>query len=261
MGGWFTEGEKIEAEPLIPDWQMDLRKGLPGEFDKLRGFSPLEKRGESLMMDILGSPGLMDSEIGGATSAQILKTLRGEYDPYTSEYYKSLRRGIEREGDVSRGRISRSAQKAGMLQSTPRLMREARLEDEMVGAKGDILAKLFESERGRAISTLDPAMRFMELGETQPLRRAGAAYTYGGLPRSIEEKILAGKTGVAGMSTPYGVKNLYGPSPMEDIMGMGTDVLSAYLTGGGSLSSGAKPQKYDKYGIDINAPSFSPRPR
>ena len=243
LGGFGGEGEEVTAEPMLPEWLMELRKNLPAEFEKLRGLSGLETTGKALLEKLLGQPVGMETELGGVAGEQLMKTLKGEYDPYTSPYYGSLRRGLEKEADVSRAQIRRSAQKAGMLQATPRLMKEARLEDLLLGAKGDVLSKLFEREREMSLGAVTPAMSMMELGETQPLRRIQAAYGYGGLPRSIEEKILAGKTGVAGMQTPYGIKSLYGPSPGDEMLGMGTDVLSAYLMGGGKIGTGVKPKK------------------
>ncbi len=254
MGGLTTEDEpeEVKAEPMLPDWLMDLRKNLPAEFEKLRGLSPLETTGGALLTQLLGQPVGAETGLGGAVSEQLLKTLKGEYDPYTSPYYGSLRRGIEKEGEVGRAQIRRSAQKAGMLQATPRLMKEARLEDLMLGAKGDVLARLFETERGRGLEAVRPAMEMMELGETQPLRRISAAYGYGGLPRSIEEKILAGKMGVAGMGVPYGIETLYGPSSGENMLGAGADVLKAYLAGGGKFGTGAKPKE------DVKKPTGGP---
>ncbi len=240
FGGFGGEGEKISAQPLIPEWLMDLRKSLPAEFDKLRGLSSLEESSTDLISGLVSSTPALETDLGKASTQELIDILTGTFDPQTDPEAKSLVAAIEREAGLGKRSLRRQAQKSGILQSTPRLLKEARFEDFALGAKGDVLAKLLGKAQDRRLSAAQASLPFLEFGDVSPIRRAAAGFEAGGLSRRIERMILEGKMGVAGMSTPYGIKDLYGPSGGDELLGIGTDLLSAYLKGGGS---GAKPKK------------------
>lgn len=241
----FFKKKKVEAEVMEPGWLQKLKKGLPGEFEKL-GVTDIEKLAQTLLTGYMGeAPGLgMGARLGGVGEEALIRTITGGFDPYTSPEYGALRRGIEKEGEVARGGIQRRARKTGMGFATPSLMKEARLEDLMLGAKGDVLAQLMSQERGRQAAAIPQALAqalgLAQFGEAQKTGRIGAGFGYGGLERDVLSQTLAGKMGVAGMQTPYGLKTMYGPSPFQETAGMVTDLIAAIQ---GGSPSGKTTQK------------------
>ena len=244
------------------EWKSKLKESLPGEYEKL-AVTDIEKLAQSLLTGYMEEePGLgLGGKLGAAGEEAMLKTLTGGFDPYTSPEYEALRRSIEKEGEVARGGIQRRARKTGMGFSTPELMKEARLEDLMLGAKGDVLAQLMSQERGRQATAIPQALAAAlglgQFGEQQQLGKLAAGFGYGGLERDILSQILAGKTTMAGMQTPYGLKTMYGPSPFQEYGGMAIDLIAA-LKGGtpkgeatkkvsGRLFGGAGTDTGEKY--------------
>lgn len=135
------------------------------------------------------------TKLSGLAGAELEKTLTGEYDPYTSPYYQSLRRGLDIEKEQGITGIRQAAQKAGMFGSLGRLIEEARLTGRDVGAAGDILAGLSETERGRRLSAVPYAQEAGRYEEAAPVRKLSAIAGYGGIPAGYEQ---------AGLEREYG---------------------------------------------------------
>ena len=135
-------------------------------------------------------PGLLEAFTGreapGVTTAgiqQIMDTLTGGYDPATSPYYKSLRRGVEKEREAGQTRLRQVSQAAGQFRGTGRLGLEREREEETFATLADIMAGLTEAERVRKLDVLPLAFAAGQEEEAFPLRSLAALQQFSLWPR------------------------------------------------------------------------------
>ena len=187
---------------------------------------------------------------------QIMDTLTGAYDPTTSEYYKSTRRGIEKERQESQKNIRQAAQAAGQFRSTGRLGEEQKLEEETFATIADVMGRLTEAERQRKLDVVPQAMAAGQEEEAFPLRTLAALQEFSLFPRrqaaleAERSNIQAGRNeqlSIAQLLADPSSYQWYQPqynteaSPFESILmpliQSGAQVASAYAGGAGGSKS------------------------
>ena len=114
---------------------------------------------------------------------QTRKTLAGDYDPRTSDYWKGFRQEAETVRGKSNEAIRRRAQAGGMLQSSPYANIEAQSNRELDSFMLRKLGELYENERGRMDTA---ANRAGNLGQQQ-FGNLLAGQSMAEMPRMIEQ--------------------------------------------------------------------------
>ena len=114
---------------------------------------------------------------------QTKRTLAGDYDPRTSDYWKGFRQEAEQVRGKSNEAIRRRAQSGGMLQSSPYANIEAQNNRELDSFMLRKLGELYEGERGRMDSA---ANRAGNLGQQQ-FGNLLAGQSMAEMPRLIEQ--------------------------------------------------------------------------
>lgn len=182
----------VEPVPLMWPGEGDLRDRLLsytkkyGDANKnLENLTPQEK--EALgFLDLYGDATPGGSPYNEAAGQEILKTLRGGYDPQSSDFYAPVVRGIEQRRDQAQDRLRRSFQIGGNLSSLSRARAEAMSDTEYEGQIAQMMLGLQENERGRMLSVIPGAMNLGEYVEEGPLRKAQAYREIGSIPRDLE---------------------------------------------------------------------------
>ena len=140
------------------------------------------------------------SQVMTAGKEEILKNLRGEYNPETSAYYKPIISTIEQRRDLARDRLRRQMQLGGNLSSLARARLEGENDITYEGEIANLMLNLQENERNRMFSSIPYAMSYGEYEEKTPLMKAGAARNIGSIPRDLESGAI--NTGMS-MLTGY----------------------------------------------------------
>lgn len=176
-----------------------------------------------------------------AAEAEMLKTLRGEYNPETSAYYRPVIQGIEARRDAARDRLRRSSQLGGNLTSLSRVTAEANSDTEYEAQIAQMMLGLQQDERNRMLGVIPQALQYGQYVEEGPLRKAEANRTIGSIPRDLETGAI--NTG-SGILTNY--KPSYYFEPTDDYMNQVTKK-SKFNWGGlagaglGLLATGGNP--------------------
>jgi hypothetical protein len=131
-------------------------------------------------------PGLLEDFIGRSTpkswenaSAEINRTLTGDYDPTTSEYYKGTKDKMLRELEEATTRLNQSWNVGGNLRNSRRVDKGVRgLESDYLGNMSELLFGLQERERDKRLSVLPFAETFGRLQEESPIRSLEAINQY-----------------------------------------------------------------------------------
>jgi hypothetical protein len=140
-----------------------------------------------IISDYLASP---DNELLGLAKGEISKTLTGEYDPYTSEYYKSLKSGVLKDVGEAQQSLRQKAQAAGMTGSLGSLLEEAGAAGTGQDRLNDILAELQWKERQNRLEILPQAMGLGEYQEQLPQRQLSTIAGYAGIPATWQQSDL-----------------------------------------------------------------------
>lgn len=125
-----------------------------------------------------------------ASQEQIMKTLQGGYDPYTSEYYKSFKEGVNKDTAEAQASLRQKAQAGGMYESLGRILSEADVEGTGQDRLNTQLATMQQQERTNMLNVLPQAMGLGEYQEAAPTRKLSAISTYGGVPSAYEQSTL-----------------------------------------------------------------------
>lgn len=115
---------------------------------------------------------------------QLGATARGEYDPYTSPYYQSLREEGERAKRQATTAARERAEMGGALYSTPAAGVEAGARAQIETALQSELARLYETERGRQLGA---AQALPQLG-AQQIAQYGQALTLEDFQRQVQQQ-------------------------------------------------------------------------
>jgi len=199
--------------------------------------TPWEKLSMELLTKYAGSANT--GELFGLAKDEVSKTLTDYYNPYTSDYYKSLRTqaGLDTEEAIDTLRRSQGYKGAFFNDSTMRKEGDVRLKG--ATSLSTLLGSMMEEERARKLSTVPTAVS-MDTYETStaPLSKISALQTAGSLPRTIETENMErlyqdfirqqnelkgaqeSAMGVAQTPITYGVKEYTStqPSAFERIM-------------------------------------------
>ena len=162
-------------------WLMDFMKRWESDYPQLQiaGLTDLQRADQSRLADYQSK----GTEGYNLAMAQTRKTLAGDYDPRTSDYWK----GFRQEGEQVRGKsneaIRRRAQAGGMLQSSPYANIEAQANRELDSFMLRKLGEMYERERGRMDTAAD---RAGNLGQQQ-FGNLLAGQSMAEMPRLIEQ--------------------------------------------------------------------------
>ncbi|HDP36814.1 MAG TPA: hypothetical protein ENN27_02935 [Candidatus Atribacteria bacterium] len=190
-----SKKEKIEPEILETNWQKEARQRIT-ELSKqpyrrytepVFGEYPYRAQLESSLGKYIGRE---TPELYRAGESELLKTLQGEYDPYTSPYYQAMREGALREEKEALGRLRRGAQLGGYLYGTPRLNAEAELLAQTQAELAKLLGGMSEAERIRRLSTVPTAIDVGRQIEGIPLESMQAIMSISPILKALEEEPL-----------------------------------------------------------------------
>ncbi len=162
-------------------WLMDFMKRWESDYpqQQVAGLTDLQRADQGRLADYQSK----GTEGYNLAMGQTRKTLAGDYDPRTSDYWK----GFRQEGEQVRGKsneaIRRRAQAGGMLQSSPYANIEAQANRELDSFMLRKLGELYETERGRQDTA---ANRAGNLGQQQ-FGNLLAGQGMAEMPRMIEE--------------------------------------------------------------------------
>lgn len=241
--------QTVELKPMKEDWQKNIQGQLsslinqyvssyqPGkEYSRLSQMmtpSTYEQQGLDYLQDYIsgniGTTGVM------AQAEDVLsKTLAGEYDPYESKYYESLRRNIEKERQQSIKTLNQELSAAGLGGSSYRRGRLVDITSGTYDKISDVLAQLQETERINQLNAIQTAMNFSNTTEGQIQNKLSTIMGYGALPRELEgvgyEDFLRKQTEYAGIAdlanslyqynVPYGMKEISYETPKDWQLGL-----------------------------------------
>lgn len=183
-----------EPKPILWPGEANLRDSLLDNYYKysdanqnLGKLTPQEQAALSHLDQYLKSG---PSEVMTAGRDEILKNLRGEYDPETSAYYKPVVSAIERRRDTGRDRLRRQSQLGGNLSSLARARLESDSDIAYEGEIANLLMGLQQRERDKMFQSIPYAASYGEYEEKRPLMKADAARTIGSIPRDLETRSL-----------------------------------------------------------------------
>ena len=153
-----VSGEGWTEVPMKPEQKAAL-KFLSGLYDgtmqfpvrPVGGLTDTEQKAQSLVGDYLGAEtpaGLMAAETG------LLRTVRGDYDPFTSAEYRAYREASALEEADAVNAMRRRAQIGGIGSSSPQLAAEGRTRRGYSADRLGYLASLYNQERDRATAAV-----------------------------------------------------------------------------------------------------------
>jgi len=272
-----TEQETVRLDPMKEDWQLELGTKLsdlvkqyipsfePGKeyggLSKLMTPSGFETQGLDYLQKYI-SGGIEPTGVMGQAQDVLSKTLGGEYDPFTSKYYESLRKNIEKERKQSISDLNKYLGKYGLGGTSYRAGRVGDIGQESFEKVSDVLAQLQEGERIRQLNAIQTAMQFRGATEGEIQKKLSTIMDIGSLPRLLEgvgyqdfmrkQQDYKGIADLANMlfqyNMPYGKKELTydvqkpsGLSKVIDYAKLGLPIIAAPFTGGASLAAYGMP--------------------
>ena len=122
-----------------------------------------------------------------AATAEINKTVGGQYDPTTSPYYQAVKAEAARNQKEAQESIADQAAGGGRYWTGARLKVQGNEAGKTTNYLNEILGTLSEAERQRMIQVLPYAQQFANEEEQAPLQKATALQTLGALPRNIQQ--------------------------------------------------------------------------
>lgn len=218
--GWLSEfftGKKEEVKPQLIE-TPEQKRMLSYLYNMPESYGQIEP----LLQQYINQP---QSQLVGLGAGEIEKTLTGDYDPYTSPYYQSLRRGLDIEKERGMTSLRQTAQQSGMYESLGRLINEARLTGQDVGAAGDILAGLQYQERQNRLEVLPEAMQYGQYQENAPIRKLSAIGSYANIPSQQAGQALQSYT-----PSYYYPTYSQQPSYLSQALKYGKDIADIYAT-------------------------------
>ena len=207
----------LEAKPILFPGEADLRDNLLSYVKKYSDarsntgekLTPQEQAALSFLEQYqIGG----DSEYGKAAGDEILKTLRGEYNPETSAYYAPVIKGIEQRRDQARDTLRRSFNLGGNLSSLSRARAEADNNTSYEAQIAQIMLGLQQDERNRMLGIIPQALQYGQYVEEGPLRKARASTEFD-IPRQLETGAINTGTGIL-----TGYKPSYYFEPTDDYL-------------------------------------------
>lgn len=190
--GWnpfSADEEETKLKPRTDEskkggsWLMDFMKRWGGSTNypqlQIAGLTGLQRADQDRLADYQSQ----GTEGFNLAMGQTRKTLAGDYDPRTSDYYKGFRQEAEQVRGKSNEAIRRRAQAGGMLQSSPYANIEAQANRELDSFMLRKLGEMYEHERDRQDTA---ANRAGNLGQQQ-FSNLLAGQNMADRPRLIEQ--------------------------------------------------------------------------
>lgn len=270
-GGFYHEDDKeeIKQEEMMPSWQLETGKSLAdfvkkyiGNFEPGAAYSGMstltsptsqESKGLNILDEYLNLP---TNENLSSASNIIKKTLAGDYDPYSSNYYKQMRQGLEKEKAQSISEAKRTAAKYGYRTSSGENNRLSQVSENNYTKVADLLASVQENERAKQLAIIPYATQVSDAQNLEMLNKVGASQQYGSLARMLEginyqdflrqqnEKsgVIQTAGGLYGTSVPYGMKSIEYSEPtmlakMLSAAGGVANIIGSIKGGGGGGGS------------------------
>ena len=175
----------------------------PGAFERLgrageaypgqltAGLSEFEQQGLGTLGDFLSSELPTEGALFTASRDELLKTLEGGYDPGESDYWKAYQQNVQRLSQEAQDRINAQTSARDKFFGGGRIAVSGELQETITGNLQQELGRLYERERERKLSAVDPAMRLATFEELAPLSRVEASQQFGALPRQVEQQGLS----------------------------------------------------------------------
>ena len=272
-----TEQETAKLDPMKEDWQLELGTKLsdfvkqymgkyqPGKeyegLSKLMTPSGPEQQGLDYLQKYI-SGDIKQTGVMGQAEDVLSKTLGGEYDPFTSKYYESLRRQAEDERKQSVSDLNQYLGAHGLGGTSFRAGKVGDISLAKFNKISDMMAGLQQQERQNQLGAVPTAMDFSNTTERQIQNKLSTIMDIGSLPRLLEgvgyQDFMRkqGEVGeIPGMAQrlfeynmPYGKKELTydvqkpsGLSKVIDYAKLGLPIIAAPFTGGASLAAYGMP--------------------
>ncbi len=249
----------VSLEPMKEGFQMDLGKRLsniyqgslggykPGQdysrLSQLTNPSQYEQQGLDYLQEYI-SGNIKPEGLMGQASDVLKGTLAGDYDPFESKYYESLRRNIEDERQQNMKKLNQQLSKIGGG-SSYRYGRVSDIGQQNFDKISDVLATLQEQERNNQLNAVTGAQNFTNTFQNQIRNKLSTIMDIGSLPRQLEgvgyQDFLRKQGEFSDVATrsqdlfkyniPYGLKELDYTIPTADSSGG----ISSLLKGVGGL--------------------------
>lgn len=272
---FFKKGEEtVTQEPMQESWQTEAGKSLAEYYQKYKDlyqpgadYSRLSEMMTPSKYEEMGLAGLEkyagegESDITTSLKDVLSKTLKGEYDPFTSKYYESLKRQEEETRQQSVKRLNQMLAQGGLGGTSYRMGKLGDIEQSYFDKISDVMASLQEKERERQLSAVTTGMQLKQLTDVSDINKLSTIMKLGALPRELEsvgykdflrkqeEKagVLNVGQNVFGTNIPYGVKSIdYAtPSTFDTVLDYATKIsqIVGNLQGGGGGGSGGGGSK------------------
>ncbi len=136
-------------------WLTDFMERWQSDYPQLQvaGLTDLQQTGQGQLTNYLNQ----GTEGYNLAMDQTRRTLAGDYDPRTSDFYRGFRQEGEQVRAETNEAIRRRGQAGGMLQSSPYANIEAEANRELDSFMLRKLGEMYEDERGRQDNAADRA--------------------------------------------------------------------------------------------------------
>ena len=178
------------VQGVLADW---ITKYLPGfEPGKPYGgnlsasMSPYESTGMQYLSKYLQGPdytGLLQQ-----AGDEVSKTLSGNYDPSTSQFYKAARDTAAQNQTDAITQLNQGLGASGKFFSSERVRGMSDIGTKTTNYLNNILGQLSENERNRMLQVLPEARAINQDVMNAPIKKITAATTFGALPRELEQQ-------------------------------------------------------------------------
>ncbi len=266
--------DKVTLEPLQTETQKQAGKTLSdivkrfsagyqpgkefGRISELTSPTSYEQQGLDYLQKYIGGDvpltGMMKQ-----VSDVLGKTLGGEYDPFESKYYGSLRRNVEKERKQTIKQLNQQISKAGLGGSSFRAGKLGDIQQESFDRVSDIMAKLQEEERQNQLKAIITGMDFSKTQEALHTQKLSNIFGFGSLPRELAgvgyqdflrkqgefSDIPQIAQNLFGTNVPFGVKELEFRQPsglnrvsniLGDVASIGSSLSDIFPGMGGKIS-------------------------
>lgn len=213
IGNLFKQGtDTITQKPMKEKWQMDLGErlsgianqymgqyepGKPYEMTAWKGPSEYGRLSELTSPSTYEQQGLdylqsyiegdkKESDLTKQARKVLSDTLSGGYDPYSSNYYESIRRNLAKEKEQNIKDLNIYIGGKGLGGSSYRTGGLVDITQGTFDKISDTMAALQESERQKQLGAVGTAMDFEKGSEGIAQNKLSAIMGYGALPRELE---------------------------------------------------------------------------
>jgi hypothetical protein len=167
--------------------QYQPGKAYSGQFTApLSGY---EQQGlNQFLPQYLNSPDV--SSQTGDVRSMLNKTITGGYDPRQDPYYAASRDAMNYNQGQSIRDLNASTGAAGQFFSVNRQNKIGDITAQTGIGLNKVIADLVNNERNRQMSAVNPSLALEQSIQQRPLQKAGAAMTYGAIPRELDQANL-----------------------------------------------------------------------